>query len=148
MGKFISLGEYNKLYKYIWIYLAISFLTDFIFEYKLVFDQIKLDILELPFGIFITPQLLYFGYFIISLIFKAIEKLRKRNEQDKSIIQENLLIFNKIDISTEYGIDKSDYFLFVNLFLVVIMELILGVISTFQTEILDYWMFEMLFLKY
>ena len=89
MGKFISLGEYNKLYKYIWIYLVIRFIMIFIFEYKLVFDQIKLDILELPYGTFITPQLEYLGYFIISLIFKVIEKLRKRNEQDKSIIQEN-----------------------------------------------------------
>ena len=68
MGKFISLGEYDKQYKYIWIYLVIRFFTRFIFDYKLVFDQIKPDILDIPYGTFISLQLEFFGFFIISLI--------------------------------------------------------------------------------
>ena len=147
MGKFISLGEYNKQYKYIWIYLVIRFITKFIFDYQLVFDQIKPDILDIPYDTFISLQLEFFGYFIISLIVKAVNKLHKKNKPDTSIIQEKFLIYNEIDISTEYGIDKKDYFLYINIFLVVIMDLLWGVISTFQTEILDYWMFEMLFFE-
>ena len=147
MGKFISLGEYDKQYKYIWIYLVIRFFTRFIFDYKLVFEQIKLDILEIPHGTFIDLQFEFFGFFIISLILKAIKTLCKKKRINKSIIQEKYLIFNEIDISTKYGIDKEDYFLYVNIFLVVIMELLWGVFLTFQTEILDYWMFEMLFFE-
>ena len=31
MGKFISFGKINKLYKYIWIYILIRIINDYIF---------------------------------------------------------------------------------------------------------------------
>ncbi len=72
MGKFISLGEYNKLYKYIWIYLSLKFTTLFIFNRKLVFDQFHTKILDIPSSPFIPSQIYYIGYLIISLILKVI----------------------------------------------------------------------------
>ena len=57
MRKYISLGEYNKLYKYIWIYLILRFILTYIFYNGLIFDQFdKNDILILPDHPLITPQ--------------------------------------------------------------------------------------------
>ena len=52
MGKCISLGEYNKLYKYIWIFLIVRSIV-----------IIKNEIYYEPYSPFISPQL-YF-YFIL-----------------------------------------------------------------------------------
>ena len=48
MGKLISLGEYNKLYNYIWIYLILQFIGLFVFDYTLVFDQLQYEALKIP----------------------------------------------------------------------------------------------------
>ena len=74
MGKFISLGEYNKVYKYIWIYLIIKFISLFIFDYELVFDQFYCEPMILPYGPFISSQINYLAFIIISLILILIEK--------------------------------------------------------------------------
>jgi hypothetical protein len=43
MGKYISLGEYNKLYKYIWIYLSLKFIITILRE----------DLVNIPYAPFI-----------------------------------------------------------------------------------------------
>ena len=57
MGKIISLGENNNLYKYIWIYLIIRFIPLFIFEKKLIFAQLQTEALNIPKRPFISLQL-------------------------------------------------------------------------------------------
>ena len=148
MVKFISLGEYNKLYKFIWIYLIIRFIPLFVIEKKLIFEQFQSEVLEIPTGPFISLQIYYIGFLIISLILKVYKKFHKKKPDDKIIIQEKLLIYNKHDILTEYAIEKRDYFFFINLFLVVSMELFMEVFYSFKCSILNYWMFEMLFLEF
>ena len=78
MGKYISLGKNNKLYKYIWIYLSIRFITMFVFERQFVFKQINADIVNIPYSPFIFWQIEYIGLFIISSIIKLIKKFRKK----------------------------------------------------------------------
>ena len=95
MGKFISLGQYNHLYKYIWIYLSIRFITLFIFSEKLVFVQNHTDILEMPYGPFISLQLEYVGFFIISLVIKLIKIFLGKKDSDENI-NDKKLIFNEI----------------------------------------------------
>ena len=146
MGKFISLGQYNQLYKYIWIYLSIRFITIFIFERDFVFEQIKVEIIGMPSSPFISCQIEYLSIFLISLIIKLIQMLLTKNVSTKSIVKKKL-IFNKIKIEKEYGITSADYFLYVNMFLLVVLELGYMIIDSFQCTILDYWVSDMLFLE-
>ena len=75
-----------------------------------------------------------------------IKHCQKTNEVNKDIVEQKL-IFNKQDIETEYGVVQSDYFLFINLFFVVILDLIEDIIYLFNFSSFDYWMFEMLFFE-
>ena len=136
MGKYISLGEYNKLYKYIWIYLSLKFIITILRE----------DLVNIPYAPFIIIQLYYLFFISISIILLIINNYRTKNELNKDIVEQKL-IFNKQDIETEYGVNQSDYFLFVNLFFLVILDLFEDIICLFTFSTFDYWMFEMLFFE-
>ena len=144
MGKYISLGEYNKQYKYIWIYLILRFIYIFTFSNKFVFDQIKPDVLELPYGPFLYIQFDYIFFIIISSILIAIKKCRHKKETSNKLIQEGL-IFHELSIETEYGVEQSDYFLFINIFFVVLKDLFEETTHQFNCIPLSFWMFEMLY---
>ena len=146
MGKFISLGEYNKLYKYIWIYLIIRFVSTFTFDNELIFDQFHTDLLDIPWHPFISLQFFYIAFIIISLILIIIKKVRQKKEFDQDLT-EGKLIYNKTSIESEYGVEQSDYFLFVNLFFVVIADLFEETVTKFQCSMFRYWMFEMFFFE-
>ena len=136
MGKYISLGEYNKLYKYIWIYLALKF----------IITIFRKDFIKIPYSPFIVIQFYYLVFIIISIIMLIIKNYRKMNENNEDNI-ERKLIFNKQDIKTEYGVVQTDYFLFINLFFVVILDLVEDIMYLFNVSSFDYWMFEMLFFE-
>ena len=147
MGKLISLGEYNKLYKYLWIYLSIKIISSYIFGSELVFDQFKNDVLNLPYNNFVSNQIYYIGFIIISLVLVAIQKLRKKIESKTGELTYGKLIFNKIDIQMEYGLSQSDNFLYLNLFFVVIIDLLDIILYAFKCDIFNYWTFEILFFE-
>ena len=116
MGKYISLGEYNKLYKYIWIYLILRFINTYIFYNDLIFDQFdEKDVLILPDHPFIMPQIDYIGYIIISFIIKVIQKFFM-NKSSNTNLNDIKLIYNETNIEIEYGVKENDIFLFVNIF--------------------------------
>ena len=137
MGKFISLGEYNKLYKYIWIYLIIRFISTFIFDNGLIFEQFHTDLLDIPWHPFISLQFFYIGFIFISLILIIIKKIRQKKEIDQDLT-EGQLIFNKLSIESEYAVEQSDYFLFVNLFFVVMADLFEETVTKFQCSMFRY----------
>ena len=145
MGKFISLGEYNKLYKYIWIYTVIKFISSFVFDYKLIFVESNV-ISDRPYSPFFYLQFNYFFFIIISTILIFIKKYSKNKESIQNLVGLQL-IFNEPDIKNEYGVEQKDYFLFVNLFLVVVTDLLDEIIYKFKCGILNYWMFEMFFFE-
>ena len=147
MGKYISLGEYNQQYKYIWIYLIIRFIYVFVFTNRLVFDQIKSDLLDFPYGPFIYPQLDYLAYIIISAFLIIIQKCFIKTKLIKDS-NDKQLIFHNIDITDEYGVEQNDYFLFINLIFVVLVDLFSETLYNFNCTILYYWMFEMLYYEY
>ena len=80
MVKYFSFGEYNKLYKYIWIYLIIRFVSLFVYDYELVFDQFQNEPLKIPYSSFISIQFNYIGFIIISIFILAIKRflIKKR----------------------------------------------------------------------
>ena len=142
MGKYFSFGEYNKLYKYIWIYLIIRFISQFIFDYELIFDQLYYKPIILPYGPFIYLQLNYITFIIISLVLKLIEKReRKKSNPYKLLIRQQ---HKNVDI---FGVRKKDYFLCVNLFFVVVIDIFDEISIQFQCNLLNYWMFEMFFFE-
>ena len=89
MGKYISLGEYNKQYKYIWIYVSLKFIINLLRE----------EITNIPYAPFIIIQVYYLFFISISIILLIIQKYRQQNELNTDIVQQKL-IFNKQDINT------------------------------------------------
>ena len=141
MVKIISLGEYNKEYKYIWIYLVIRFIFTFVFTYELIFAQFQIKLLNsLPSSPFISIQLDYLGYIIISTIIIIIKNhSQKRNRKNSSdIIKEKQLIFIQKDIAIEYGFNKGDYFLFINLLFVVLIDMFYEIVYKFNCFMFNY----------
>ena len=147
MGKCISLGEYNKLYKYLWIYLGIKFISEFLFTKDLVFEPLKNDAIKMPSSPFILYQINYFGFIVISSIIMLIQMILKKKESYIGNLTNEELIYNEIDINIEYGIKDADYFIYINIFFVVVTDLLDEIIFTFQCEMFNYWMFEMLFFE-
>ena len=80
---------------------------------------------------------------IISSILIAFKKYRQKKQESNQLIQE--LIFNKTDIEIEYGVEQSDYFLFINLFFVVLKDLFEETTHQFNCLTFSFWMFEMLY---
>ena len=145
MGKYISLGEYNKLYKYIWIYLILRFVLTYIFYNDLIFKQFdEKDILILPDHPLITPQIDYIGYIIISLIIKVIKKFLRKKKSNANL-NDIKLIYNESNIEIKYGVKENDIFLFVNIFFLVIRDILEQILPKFKASMFTYWMFEMLY---
>ena len=147
MGKYISLGEYNKLYKYIWIYLAIRLVTQIVLDYGFIFDQLKIDAMSIPYSPLISIQFFYIAFIIISLLLMAFQKYRQKDISNQDLI-EGQLIFNKLDIVDEFGLEKSDYFLYVIILFNVILDLADEIMGKFNWNIVEYWMFEMLVFEF
>ena len=144
MGKFISLGEYNKLYKYIWIYLILRFINTYIFYNTLIFDQFKPNnALTLPDTPFITLQFDYIGIIIISTIIIVIKKFFIKPVSKKVI--ENILKNEGKDINNEYGYEHRNIFLYVNILFLVIRDVCEQIIPKFKCTMFTYWIFEMFY---
>ena len=107
MGKYFSFGEYNKFYKYMWIYLALKLFIGIVLNYGLIFEQIKIKYLQIQYGPLITMQFGYITYIIISSIILKITKKQKKKAIQKDLTG-NKLIYNTRDI--EFGRYKSDFF--------------------------------------
>ena len=114
-----------------------------IFAERFVFDQLKPESLLIPLSPLISYQFLYSSFIIISIILIIIDKCRKIKICNKNTFIETL-IFNKPE-EVIYGIKSDDYFLFVNIFLLVSVDLFNEIIFEFQCTMFNYWMFEVLF---
>ena len=84
MEKYISLGEYNKLYKHIWYYL----ITKLIYEYLLnSFFVEKVELLKdvFPINVLIQGAFNYLGLCIFSLFLHIYEVKQKKVGRVKSM---------------------------------------------------------------
>ena len=69
MGKYITFGKYNKLYKYIWIYVIIRIINDYLFSETFP-NQIKSNIFDshnYPPNILVQIFFNYLATFIFSI---------------------------------------------------------------------------------
>ena len=92
----------------------------------------------------ITPQNDYIGFIIIPLIIKVIKKFLKKKKSNANL-NDDKLIYNELDIEIEYGVKENDIFLFVNIFFLVIRDMLEQILPKFGTTMFTYWMFEMLY---
>jgi len=146
MGKFISLGEYNKLYKYIWIYVIIRLFNDYLFS-DVFPSQIKPSIFDsenYPPIILIQIFFNYLGTFIFSIFLYFYQKSlisNKENKEDLKIGSDNL---NKYELI--YDINEPDIklrtIILTAILSIVSIELI-NVISAVGFWSLLYWVFDL-----
>ena len=146
MAKYISLGEYNTLYKYIWIYLAIRLVTQIVFDFGFIFDQLKIEAMDIPYSPLISIQFFYIAFIILSLVLMIIEKYQYHKKIRQSN-NEKKLIFNKPDIIVDFCSTKNNNFIYAIIFFAVVIDLFDEIVGKFNCSILDYWMFEMLFFE-
>ena len=94
MAKFISFGKINKLYKYIWIYILIRIIDDYIFTEEFP-EQIRPSIFGLqnyPPSILISIFFIYLGSFVFSiLLYFYSQKQLKLGRKDEQTIKSDSL---------------------------------------------------------
>ena len=95
MGNCINIGEYNKLYKYIWLYIFIKLIFEYLFgvDYP---DEIKIFKKNtFPKSIIVQEIIYYFNLVIFSRFLYIYEK--SQNKRDKS---ESSIVSNNTDINS------------------------------------------------
>ena len=159
MGKIISLGKYNKLYKYLWIYVAIRVINEYFFGISFP-SQIVIDIFEpnnFPPNIIIQDNFNYIGGLIFSIIFYYYEKKQtkiihqadkniKSNESDTSSNSQIEYIHNEYDPTDLSGLSP----------ITVIIPIVLSIVALTAMNIfiiigldgLDFWVFDLFFIAY
>ncbi len=115
MGKYISFGKYNKLYKYIWIFIIIKIIIDYFFS-DTFSKKIQIDFFRtqyIPPNIIVDRLFYYLGSFIFTIFFtfyerkalnkkKSKEKEEQKEEEDddiKSINNNNNVNSNNIKVN-------------------------------------------------
>ena len=150
MGNYISFGKYNNLYKYIWIYLIINIIYDYIYGNAFP-NQIKLSIFETknyPPNILIQQGFNYFGSFILSIFIYLYEK----SQLEGKIKKENVILklFTK---KSELNQQTPSFF---ELIIKIIPVASCSILSTLLIDNflniglmgLDFWVFDLFFISY
>ena len=86
MAKIITLGEYNKQYKYIWFLVLSRFLYTYIFSYStipLTFKPKFLTLKSLPTSVLAKDFIDYLVMFICSFLLLIYEKWRLKKDIKK-----------------------------------------------------------------
>ena len=177
MGKYISFGKYNKLYKYIWIFIIIKIIIDYFFSDTFP-KQIQIDFFRtqyIPPNIIVDRLFYYLGSFIFTIFFtfyerkalnkkKSKEKEEQKEEEDddiNSINNNNNVNSNNIKVNKTiknlaliyYKVKLEDFELELK------PIIITSLISLFSFEIilifmalnwdgLIYWVFDLFFIAY
>ena len=146
MGKYISFGAYNPLYKYLWIYMAINFIWSFIVEGNFIFDPLQIDDIKLPKSYFVRYFMDYLGKIIGSIILIYIEQKRasfEQKEKKKDSGAVGLLIFED-NFDRYISIKNIIKAVVVNVFFIVVIDFLEELMDNLQFDILYFWSLEIL----
>ena len=151
MGKFIKFGKYNKLYKYVWIYILICLVNQYLFEYSFP-DEFKFDLIRsqnYPNSIFIQELFNHIGTFIYSFILYKYEMFQNKKENNDSSIpilvsKKTSLIYNDYE---QLKITDLKLYIEVIILLIICNELIV-VLYVIGLNEFEYWAFEILFISF
>ena len=167
--KFISFGKYNKLYKYMWFYIASKIIYEYFFGTDFS-EQIKLlSIYSFPKDVLIQEAFNNLGIFFFSLLFnryenkisekdkfpksnndlesqssKSSSSSKKRNQRTKTASSEIELIYNNY-LDDEQNSYISSYIIIILLFCSIELK---NTFFIFNLSGLDFWMFETFFVCY
>jgi hypothetical protein len=155
MGTYISLGEYNKNYKYMFLYLVARALNDCIYglEYKDLYKEIyffgedanaffnKHEMINTIFS--------YFAIIIISLILiKYDSYIQERNFINKiygNSENSTQLIYNEPEDFLNYNKNK----IYWNIFIVNLIWVIIDLLDAIrEIDVNDFWAFKMVFVYF
>ena len=148
MKKFISFGEYNKLYKHIWFNVITSYICDYVLGDFL--ETKANDLIPFPKDILIQQAFNYFISFIGSIFLFFYEKKQEKKIHNnkcasnyKKKTSKNEIELIKNDLLEDKNLSMSDYFIILLLFLS--MQLYKA-FFVFGLKGLDFWMHEIFFL--
>ena len=83
MGNYIALGEYNKLYKYIWICILITEIFEYFYGTDLP-EPIQIITKDsIPKGVLIQEGFNYLGLFILSIFLFIYENSQNKKEEEE-----------------------------------------------------------------
>ena len=83
MGNYITIGEYNKLYKYIWICILLKSIFEYLYGNDFIEDMKYFKSYTYPKSVLIQEGLNYLGIFILSIFLFFYEKSQNKNEQSE-----------------------------------------------------------------
>ena len=149
MGKYISFGKYNKLYKYIWIYVIIRIVNDYLFS-GVFPDKIKPSIFEShnypPINL-VQSFFIYLGTFIFAILLFHYLKSKVKNK-DKITANQN-------EPNKKYEFIYYIYLPDINI-KTIILTIIFSIISIELIQVLNvagfegllYWVFDLFIIAY
>ena len=154
MAKLIKLGEYNKLYKYMWFFIINKLLSSYIFNYSTIPKNLKPFILNsFPKNYVFTGNFFeYISIYLCTFISRRFElkQLKSNESSSKSSSETNTSksVYNLIYLNSGYSNKKvisSEFFS-------AIIVLILGNILTgshyaLNLGGLDFWELELLLIS-
>ena len=153
MGTVITLGEYNKLYKYIWISISLKIVFQYLFGTDFP-EEIKIfKKTSFPKNVLIQEGLNYLGIFIFSIFLFIYEKTQNKSETDKSIASNNndnnssfYKIYSKYLIYKDFeNIQYSLKPVIILVLLIIFSDQLRNTFYTLNLKGLDFKMFELLF---
>ncbi len=153
MGEYISLGKYNKNYKYILLYLVFRALNDCIYslEYQGLYEEISF------FGAndffsehkLINTMFCYFWIFIFSLLLikydSYIQNNKTINKNNGNSENSEQLIYNEPEDFLNYNKKRINLNIFLVAFLWVIIDLLDAIMSI---DVNDFWTFKLIFVYF
>ena len=153
MVKYITFGEYNKNYKYIFLsiffsilnYILNGFIINIFLKYKVISNNVK-DLFE---HYYIIPCILLLGMFIFSCILNIYEyKISKRdlNSCKSNASKSEKGCFENIKINERKKEKLNNRKNFLNILIIIIINSINLFLLDFNSilNIFDYWMFILL----
>ena len=151
MGKYISFGKYNKLYKYILIYVIIRIVDDYLFSDAFP-ETMKLSIFEYvnyPHNILIQPFFNYCGAFISSIFFYYYLKSKIQSQDNTYESQNGINLFQNYElIHYIYQPNiKIKIIIITTLLSIISIESINALINAGFWSLL-FWVFDLFFIAY
>ena len=100
MGKCITFGEYNKLYKYIWICIFLKLIFEYIFGTDFPEEIKVLKKSSFPKNVLIQEGLNYFCMIILSKILNIYEIIQNKSEKSETLINNSDINSSRTSITT------------------------------------------------
>ena len=151
MSNYITIGEYNKLYKYIWIYIIIKLLFQYLFGTDFP-EEIKVfKKYSFPKNVLIQEGFNYLGLLFLSAILHLYEKIQEKkdlkvsiNNTDNNDSSKNNHKISLIFFDYEKEI-KSYKSIIIIIILLVLSDQLWNTFFVLNLKGLDFRMFELLF---